>query len=96
MTSLDRTDATAVDMMTRDLLSWLCASSRTYAEAMEAWRTSCPRLPIWENALDDGLIRIEQETGKPVAHAEIALTARGRAALDGVVPETDATAIVGS
>lgn len=28
---------------TRQFLLWLAAQPRTYAEAMEAWRTSCPR-----------------------------------------------------
>ena len=35
-------------------LSWVAASPRTYAEAMDAWRTSCPRLSVWEDALETG------------------------------------------
>jgi hypothetical protein len=38
-----------------DLLEWLAAGPRPYGEVMEAWRTSCPRLPIWEDAVDAGL-----------------------------------------
>jgi hypothetical protein len=38
------------------LLQWLTARPRTYAETLEAWRTSCPRLSIWEDACIDGLI----------------------------------------
>ena len=34
-------------------------AQRTYAETLEAWKTSCPRLSIWEDALADRLIRIE-------------------------------------
>src|SRR5215211_4787100 len=44
--------------LTRDLLVWIASAPRTYRETMEAWRTSCPRLPIWEDAVRDGLVRI--------------------------------------
>lgn len=39
-----------------DLLEWLAMRERTYSETMEAWRTSCPRLPVWEEANDRGLL----------------------------------------
>lgn len=35
-----------------DLVEWLAASPRGYSEVMDAWRSSCPRLTIWEDALD--------------------------------------------
>jgi hypothetical protein len=44
-----------------DLVEWLERSPRTYAEAIEAWRTSCPRLTVWEDAVDGGLIAIATE-----------------------------------
>ena len=44
--------------LTRDLLTWIAATPRTYRETMEVWRTSCPRLSIWEDAVDDGLVRV--------------------------------------
>lgn len=57
-----------------DLLQWLSSGPRPYAEVMEAWRTSCPRLTVWEDALDAGWI---------VRHGGgVALTAQGRRALD--------------
>ncbi len=37
-----------------DFLEWLAAQPRPYAEALETWRTSCPRLTVWEDALDGG------------------------------------------
>lgn len=40
----------------RDLLEWLERDRRTHAEVMEGWRTSCPRLPVWEEATDHGLV----------------------------------------
>ena len=39
-----------------DLVEWLERSERTYEETMEAWRTSCPRLPVWEDASERGLV----------------------------------------
>lgn len=39
-----------------DLLEWLAAGPRPYAEVMAAWRTSCPRLPVWEDAVDGGFV----------------------------------------
>jgi len=39
-----------------DLLEWLAIRDRTYDEVMDAWRTSCPRLPVWEDANDRGLV----------------------------------------
>jgi hypothetical protein len=38
------------------MLEWISARPRTYAEVLEAWRTTCPRLSIWEDACLDGLI----------------------------------------
>ena len=38
-----------VDPLVLDLLEWVGAG-RPYEEVMEAWRTSCPRLPVWEEA----------------------------------------------
>jgi hypothetical protein len=45
-----------VDALILDLLEWVGPRSRPYAEVMEAWRTSCPRLPVWEDANDRGYI----------------------------------------
>jgi len=39
-----------------DFLAWLAPVPRAYAEVMEAWRTSCPRLTIWEDAVDGGYV----------------------------------------
>ena len=40
----------------RQLLEWIAERPRTYADVLDAWRTSCPRLSIWEDACIDGLI----------------------------------------
>jgi hypothetical protein len=42
-----------------DLLEWVAEGPRTYQEVMEAWRTTCPRLTIWEDTVDAGFVRLE-------------------------------------
>lgn len=39
-----------------DLVAWVAKEPRDYLETMEAWRTSCPRLPVWEEANARGLV----------------------------------------
>jgi len=41
------------------LLEWIADRPRRYDETLEAWRTTCPRLSIWEDACIDGLIDCE-------------------------------------
>ena len=55
--------ATATESLILDLLEWLAARDRSYEEVMDAWRTSCPRLPVWEEANDRGLVSIEEIRG---------------------------------
>jgi hypothetical protein len=45
-----------VDTLILDLLEWMGTNPRPYAEVLEAWRTSCPHLPVWEDASDRGFI----------------------------------------
>jgi hypothetical protein len=52
-----------VDNLILDLLEWIGPGQRPYAETMEAWRTSCPRLPVWEDATDLGFIERHHEAG---------------------------------
>ena len=52
---------------------------RTYGETMEAWRSNCPRMPIWEDAVRNGLVRIAN--GGTMKSCRIVLTARGIAHL---------------
>ena len=48
--------ADSVENLILDLLEWLDRKNRTYSETMDAWRTSCPRLPVWEDASGRGLV----------------------------------------
>jgi len=63
-----------------NLLRWVNARPRSYGEAMEAWRSSCPRLSVWEDALAEGLIAPLAHDG-PAATQPLALTPRGHAVL---------------
>jgi hypothetical protein len=45
-----------LDTLILDLLEWVGPHPRPYTEVMDAWRTSCPRLPVWEEANDRGLL----------------------------------------
>ena len=53
-----------VEVLVLDLLEWLSLRERSYEETMDAWRTSCPRLPVWEDANDRGLVRVENRDGQ--------------------------------
>ncbi len=46
--------STASAALTLQFLAWVDEGPRTYGEAMEAWRSTCPRLSIWEDAVRDG------------------------------------------
>ncbi|MGZ6617501.1 MAG: hypothetical protein ACXVFQ_24130 [Solirubrobacteraceae bacterium] len=48
--------ADTVDNLIVDLLEWMGPHPRAYGDVLEAWRTSCPRLPVWEEANDRGFI----------------------------------------
>lgn len=45
-----------LDSLVLDLLEWVVKEPRTYRQTMDAWRTSCPRLAVWEEAIDRGLV----------------------------------------
>jgi hypothetical protein len=64
---------TVVEALIRDLLAWLATGEKDYAEVMDAWRTSCPKLPVWEDANDLGLVTVERANGRTV----VRITAAG-------------------
>ena len=68
-----------VQALVIDLLEWIGPAGRPYADVMEAWRTSCPRLPVWEEASTQGLVDVRHEIGQP---AMVVLTAQGRRQLE--------------
>jgi hypothetical protein len=64
--------------LTEQFLTWVAERPRTYAETMEAWRSTCPRLSIWEDALGDDLVRLEAGAGG-LSACRVVLTPRGQA-----------------
>ncbi len=68
----------AINPLVFDLLEWLAISPRPYAEVMDVWRTSCPRLTIWEDAVDLGYVVRRHEAPPPV----VFLTESGWQALE--------------
>ena len=68
-----------VEPLILDLLEWIGPHSRPYAEVLEAWRTSCPRLPVWEEANQRGFIDHIHEQGQA---ALVAVSQLGLAQLE--------------
>jgi hypothetical protein len=62
------------DAPTLELLDWVSTRPRTYSETMEAWKSHCPRLLVWEDALLAGLVRVQR--------GNVELTSAGRSALE--------------
>jgi DNA-binding PadR family transcriptional regulator len=48
-----------VEELVLDLLEWLAKGDRDYVEVMDAWRTSCPKLPVWEDANEQGFVVVQ-------------------------------------
>jgi D-3-phosphoglycerate dehydrogenase len=66
--------ADPVDALILDLLEWIGSNGRPYREVIEAWRTSCPRLPVWEEANERGFI---EHRHSPESEATVCLSASG-------------------
>jgi hypothetical protein len=71
-----------VDNLILDLLEWVARQERTYQETMDAWRTSCPRLTVWEDATERGLV----ETAFADGHLLTRATSAGLAFLEAKRP----------
>jgi D-3-phosphoglycerate dehydrogenase len=69
---------TVLEDLVLEFLEWLLTKARTYEEVMEAWRTSCPKLPVWKDANDRGLVEAVHVNGRRV----IEITALGRKHLE--------------
>ena len=69
------------DALVLDFVEWVAASPRRYSDVMDAWKTSCPRLTIWEDAIDQGLVqrcRIDGELSIEATEAGRDLLAKTR------------------
>ena len=67
-----------VDSLILDLLEWIGPRSRPYAEVIDAWRTSCPRLTVWEDAIERGFV---EEHFEPCKDSVVSVTPSGTAFL---------------
>ena len=75
----DPLDPLNLDPLILDLVEWCARQPRAYADVIDAWRTSCPRLTVWEDATERGLLtRITGPGNKP----HVAVTAKGKAFLE--------------
>ena len=68
--------ADPVDALVLDLLEWIGPQARPYAEVMAVWKTSCPRLPVWEEANVRGFLAHGPAAG---GGASVGVSAAGRA-----------------
>ena len=66
-----------VENLILDLIDWVGRKERTYRETMDAWRTSRPKLPVWEDATDRGLVETVTADGPSL----VRVTAAGSALL---------------
>ena len=71
--------SSAPETLVLDLVEWVAKEPRTYAEVLDAWRTSCPRLTVWEDALERGLV---ERTAAGASGIWVVPTARGRELLE--------------
>jgi hypothetical protein len=61
-----------------DLVEWVAKQPKPYAEVIDAWRTSCPRLTVWEDAVERGYVAHDGGTVAATEAGLAFLRARGR------------------
>jgi hypothetical protein len=66
---------TTLDPLIRDFVEWIAKEPRPYADALEVWHTSCPRLTVWEDAAERGFVERTLVAGQGCF---IVATERGR------------------
>lgn len=73
----------SVDALVLDLLEWIGPEAKPYREVIDAWRTSCPRLPVWEEANERGYLTHGVQGSQSMVSVSTVdtrfLAARGRA-----------------
>ena len=68
-----------VRYLTLQFLDWVGDTPRPYGEVIDAWRTSCPRLPVWEDAMSAGLVM--RIPGATLRDGKIVVTEKGKQAM---------------
>jgi hypothetical protein len=79
----EMTVSNPVEALILDLLEWIGPRPRAYSEVIEAWRTSCPRLPVWEEANELGLVKRHFQAGRGVC---VSVTELGSSFLESYRP----------
>ena len=64
------------DVLTLQMLQWIAEGTHSYAEVLDVWKSTCPRLTIWEDACANGLV-----DSAPTVSGTVSLTDKGRRAL---------------
>ena len=75
---MDTATEDTLDPLVLDLVEWVAREPRAYGDVLDAWRTSCPRLTVWEDAVDRGLVTRRLGEDRQVM---VAVTEQGRAFL---------------
>ena len=70
----------SANLLMREFLGWIASRRRTYAEAMNAWQSTCPRHTIWEDAMIEGYIELNRQ--RDIRDPQVTLTPRGLALLN--------------
>ena len=65
----------AADPLVLDFVEWIAREPRVYSEVVATWKTSCPRLTIWEDAVDCGYVARQSVAGIGV---RVAITEGGK------------------
>jgi len=67
-----------IEALILDLVEWVSKEPRPYEEVIDAWRTSCPRLTVWEDASERGYIVSQLDEDRRLV---VVATREGRQAL---------------
>jgi hypothetical protein len=80
MARVEPFEFTAPIALVADLVQWVAIRPRTYRDTMEAWRTSCPRVPVWDDAIQVGFLSVESDKSRGQV---VVVTEEGRTFLEG-------------
>ncbi|HEX8884437.1 MAG TPA: hypothetical protein VF797_08120 [Noviherbaspirillum sp.] len=64
------------EALTLQMLQWIDQGRHSYADVLDVWKSTCPRLTIWEDACADGLV----DAG-PGMSGVVSLSEKGRRVL---------------
>ena len=71
MSALENAMSNVLDPLVLDFVEWIAKEPRAYADVLDAWRTSCPRLTVWEDAIDRGLVMRKPVKGENRTRVEV-------------------------